>query len=130
MMSTGARMSSSTASTSNSMAARPGIKPATYAHVFSASHSITARQNLLLRPSAALPAEVMQSPQASVASAAAATAAAAVVYGGVQSYLETGSRPYDGNVGDEYDAWTTEGILEYYVRTPFTCMHVHACACV
>ena len=24
------------------------------------------------------------------------------------------SRTYDGNVGDEYDAWTDEGILEYY----------------
>lgn len=24
------------------------------------------------------------------------------------------SRAYDGNVGDEYDAWTDEGILEYY----------------
>jgi hypothetical protein len=29
--------------------------------------------------------------------------------------METGSRPYNGNVGDEYDAWTEEGILEYYV---------------
>ena len=25
-----------------------------------------------------------------------------------------GSRKYDGNVGEEYDAWTKEGILEYY----------------
>lgn len=28
--------------------------------------------------------------------------------------LKEGSRKYDGNVGEEYDAWTREGILEYY----------------
>lgn len=28
--------------------------------------------------------------------------------------LSKGSRKYDANVGDEYDAWTKEGILEYY----------------
>lgn len=27
---------------------------------------------------------------------------------------DTPSRTYDGNVGDEYDAWAEEGILEYY----------------
>lgn len=27
---------------------------------------------------------------------------------------DTPSRTYDNNVGDEYDAWTEEGILEYY----------------
>lgn len=33
---------------------------------------------------------------------------------GVKKILDTPSRPYDANVGDEYDAWTEEGILEYY----------------
>lgn len=28
--------------------------------------------------------------------------------------INKGSRKYDGNVGDEYDAWTQEGILEHY----------------
>lgn len=28
--------------------------------------------------------------------------------------FKKGSRKYDGNVGDEYDAWTREGILEHY----------------
>ena len=28
--------------------------------------------------------------------------------------FSSGSRPYQGNVGDEYDAWTNEGILEHY----------------
>jgi len=28
--------------------------------------------------------------------------------------FRAGSRPYQGNVGDEYDAWTNEGILEHY----------------
>lgn len=33
---------------------------------------------------------------------------------GVKKILDTPSRPYDSNVGDEYDAWTSEGVLEYY----------------
>lgn len=32
----------------------------------------------------------------------------------VKALFEKGSRKYDGNVGAEYDAWTSEGILEYY----------------
>ncbi len=28
--------------------------------------------------------------------------------------LDTPSRAYDNNVGQEYDAWTEEGVLEYY----------------
>ena len=31
-----------------------------------------------------------------------------------QQVYDRPSRAYDGNVGDEYDAWTEEGILEYY----------------
>jgi hypothetical protein len=38
----------------------------------------------------------------------------ASVYGLTKSF-ESGSRPYTGNVGQEYDAWTEEGILEHYV---------------
>jgi hypothetical protein len=41
-------------------------------------------------------------------------AAVAVVFVAVFKLLEQGSRRYDGNVGDEYDAWTREGILEHY----------------
>ena len=41
-------------------------------------------------------------------------AAAAVVFVAVFKVLQQGSRKYDGNVGDEYDAWTREGILEHY----------------
>ena len=33
---------------------------------------------------------------------------------GLKKLYDTPSRTYDGNVGDEYDAWTDEGILEYY----------------
>lgn len=33
---------------------------------------------------------------------------------GIKKILDTPSRPYDSNVGDEYDAWTEEGVLEYY----------------
>lgn len=33
---------------------------------------------------------------------------------GLKKLYDTPSRRYDENVGDEYDAWTEEGILEYY----------------
>lgn len=33
---------------------------------------------------------------------------------GIKTVLDTPSRAYDGNVGDEYDSWTDEGVLEYY----------------
>eukprot|EP00775_Hariotina_reticulata_P000164 gene164-349_t len=32
----------------------------------------------------------------------------------LKQVYDTPSRSYDNNVGDEYDAWTEEGILEYY----------------
>lgn len=50
----------------------------------------------------------------SLAPAVGAAALLGLAAYGVYRSLETGSRPYTGNVGDEYDAWTDEGILEYY----------------
>ena len=32
----------------------------------------------------------------------------------IANSFRKGSRPYGGNVGEEYDAWTQEGILEHY----------------
>lgn len=32
----------------------------------------------------------------------------------IKRMLDTPSRTYDNNVGQEYDAWTEEGVLEYY----------------
>lgn len=32
----------------------------------------------------------------------------------VKKVLDTPSRTYEQNVGEEYDAWAEEGILEYY----------------
>lgn len=46
-----------------------------------------------------------------VAGAAAATVALALA---IKRVYDTPSRAYDRNVGDEYDAWTEEGILEHY----------------
>lgn len=45
-----------------------------------------------------------------------ALAAAGVAAGALalKRLYDTPSRAYDGNVGDEYDAWTEEGILEHY----------------
>jgi hypothetical protein len=39
---------------------------------------------------------------------------ACVLFAALLRALKEGSRKYDGNVGDEYDAWTREGILEHY----------------
>ncbi|KAI7837904.1 hypothetical protein COHA_008285 [Chlorella ohadii] len=33
---------------------------------------------------------------------------------GIKKVFDTPSRAYDQNVGQEYDAWTEEGVLEYY----------------
>jgi len=44
----------------------------------------------------------------------AAAAGAGLTLNAVKQSFDKGSRPYTGNVGDEYDAWTEEGILEYY----------------
>jgi MPBQ/MSBQ methyltransferase len=41
-------------------------------------------------------------------------AAAALGAYAIKKIFDTPSRTYDENVGDEYDAWTEEGILEYY----------------
>ena len=32
----------------------------------------------------------------------------------IKKIFDTPSRKYDQNVGDEYDQWTDEGVLEYY----------------
>lgn len=32
----------------------------------------------------------------------------------IKKLFDTPSRTYDGNVGQEYDAWTEEGVLEHY----------------
>lgn len=64
-------------------------------------------------------------PQADTATAApllggASPLAAALVGGavlagyGLKKLYDTPSRSYDQNVGQEYDAWTEEGVLEYY----------------
>ena len=52
---------------------------------------------------------------APTATAAAALATTAAVVGGVKYVLDRPSRAYEeGSVAREYDAWTKDGILEYY----------------
>ena len=66
---------------------------------------------------AASPSTVLSSVQAFVvdnATTLAYVAGAAVLVTVIFKILKQGSRKYDGNVGDEYDAWTREGILEHY----------------
>ena len=69
------------------------------------------------------PAMVLAAPLAAVAALptrtliAGAIALAAVIFGWIAKLLNTPSRVYDreaNTVGREYDAWTSEGILEYY----------------
>ena len=50
-----------------------------------------------------------------VGMAAAAAGVGLAALGASRLFFRDGSRAYDGNVGTEYDAWTQEGILEYYV---------------
>lgn len=45
---------------------------------------------------------------------AAALAAAAAVFLAVKGIFDTPSRTYDTNVGEVYDDWTDEGVLEYF----------------
>ncbi len=60
-------------------------------------------------------------PQADTAVAAAPLPVALALLGGalvagygIKKVFDTPSRSYDQNVGQEYDAWTEEGVLEYY----------------
>jgi hypothetical protein len=53
-------------------------------------------------------------PVPSLATVAAGLAAAGLAAAAVKYLLDTPSRTYNANVGDEYDAWTEEGVLEYY----------------
>ena len=48
------------------------------------------------------------------AGAAAVAAGLGLAAYAVKKSFDTGSRVYQGNVGAEYDAWTEEGVLEYY----------------
>lgn len=63
---------------------------------------------------AAVPAEASTSGLSAVAPWAGWAAAGALAFLAIKKVYDTPSRSYDGNVGDEYDAWTEEGILEYY----------------
>lgn len=62
----------------------------------------------------------LSSVAATVASWPAAAVNAAVVLGvaalalAIKRVFDTPSRTYNANVGQEYDRWTEEGILEYY----------------
>lgn len=62
--------------------------------------------------SAPQPQTLLSSP----AGAALGIAAAGLIGLGLKAAFDRGSRKYegDGNVGQEYDAWTNEGLLEYY----------------
>jgi MPBQ/MSBQ methyltransferase len=51
---------------------------------------------------------------ATLGAAGAGAAAAVALALAIKRVYDTPSRAYDRNVGDEYDAWTEEGILEHY----------------
>ena len=44
----------------------------------------------------------------------AAAAGVALIFFALKRVFDTPSRAYKENVGDEYDSWTEDGVLEYY----------------
>ena len=70
---------------------------------------------VLAAPIASLAGRIMALPQRVLIGGV--IALAAIVFGWIAKVLNTPSRVYDreaNTVGREYDAWTSEGILEYY----------------
>ena len=91
----------------------------------STSHTAEAAAHLA-QPIADIAARAAAAPPPQADTAAAApllgpTPLAALLLGGallagygIKKVYDTPSRSYDQNVGQEYDAWTEEGVLEYY----------------
>lgn len=79
-----------------------------------------AAQPLADLAAAAAPAAVPQADTAAAAPLAISPTTALLLGGavlagyGIKKVFDTPSRAYDQNVGQEYDAWTEEGVLEYY----------------
>jgi MPBQ/MSBQ methyltransferase len=65
-------------------------------------------------PAVAAPAPPAPALPPRLPAAAAAAAALALAALAAKRVLDTPSRAYDANVGEEYDAWTEEGVLEYF----------------
>lgn len=90
------------------------------------STSYTAEAGQQAQPIAEIAAQSCCAPQADTAAVAGlpgippAGVTALLVSGallagyGIKKIFDTPSRAYDQNVGQEYDAWTEEGVLEYY----------------
>jgi len=68
---------------------------------------------IAVAPASPSPLDLSSVPPGAAAAVAAAAAAAALALA-VKRVYDTPSRAYDRNVGEEYDAWTQEGILEHY----------------
>jgi MPBQ/MSBQ methyltransferase len=88
----------------------------TFKQISSAAFSspLSERRRAATAHAATTPVEALSAFASNHAAALGWAAAAIVVLVAIKTLLDQGSRKYDGNVGDEYDAWTREGILEHY----------------
>lgn len=93
----------------------------------SSSWSARSGQHLLARGRAPSPCSLTPATQAAAATSGTVDIFASIdptvvlavaVFGlialAIKKVFDTPSRTYDNNVGEEYDAWTEEGVLEYY----------------
>lgn len=77
-------------------------------------HSRVARNTTAVIAEAASPAATTAGLPSGLPVGLAVAGGVALAAYGLKQIYDNPSRTYDGNVGDEYDAWTDEGILEYY----------------
>ena len=83
--------------------------------LLSGAAAFVARPLRVVRPKRTTPQMVLAPAAAQVVRVGIPTVVAAVAGVLIKQRLDRPSRPYeDGSVGREYDAWTSEGILEYY----------------
>lgn len=65
-------------------------------------------------PAPSPPNPILELASSNPAALGAVAAASGLSLYGLARLFNQGSRTYDGNVGQEYDSWTEEGLLEYY----------------
>lgn len=90
------------------------LTTASPSQLYTVSEAACCSQQSAPAPSPSQVASLASLASANPASVAAAVAALGLVTYGLTRDLSKGSRAYNNNVGQEYDAWTEEGVLEYY----------------
>lgn len=83
-------------------------------HLYTLSEAACCSQSASSSPAASQLHQLASLATANPGAVAAAVAALGLTTYGISRAFSEGSRAYDNNVGQEYDAWTEEGVLEYY----------------